>query len=130
MNLYTFSFIFYSMKKIAFVFSLLLVFVAFSNIAAAQTTSGTAMSPQIKPGRAMLNVPSLATEEQFLVLKSSVLDKIEGVSLSNWNPSSKQLILMYDLNKTGVDKVMAVLAQNGYSATIYVASDKPRTTEK
>lgn len=117
------------MKKTAFIFGLFLAFTAFSHATFAQTTAPT-QTAQVKPGRAMLSVPSLTTEEQFQVLQSSVLNKLDGIAMSNFNFNNKQLILMYDLNKIGVDKVIEVLAQNGYPATIYIASDKPRATTK
>ncbi len=118
------------MKKTAFIFGLFLAFTAFSHATFAQTSTTPTQTAQVKPGRAMLNVPSLTTEEQFQVLQSSVLNKLEGIAMSNFNFNNKQLILMYDLNKIGVDKVIEVLAQNGYPATIYMASDKPRATTK
>lgn len=76
----------------------------------------------------MLNVPTLTSEEQFMVLQSSVLNKVEGLAMSNWNSQNKQIILMYDLNKTNSDKIIEILGQNGYPATVYVASEKPKAT--
>lgn len=115
------------MKKFVSIFSLLLLFIGFSNAISAQNNNFSSSS-QVKPGRAMLNVPSLTTEEQFLTLQSSVLNKVEGLALSTWNPSSKQISLMYDLSKTNADKVIELLKQNGYTATLLVATENPHPT--
>lgn len=118
------------MKKTAVISALFFAFVAFSHTTFAQTVTTTTQTAQVKPGRAMLSVPSLTTEEQFQVLQSSVLNKLEGIAMSNFNFNNKELILMYDLNKIGVDRVIEVLGQNGYAATINIASDKPRVSSK
>lgn len=92
--------------------------VAFAFAANAQTNPGVATGSFARgnTARAIFTVNNFS-QARFDAIKPS-LEKIEGLSFSNTNPSYQEYVFVYDRTKTTAAKIQEVLKSLGQEVTL------------
>lgn len=106
----------------------LIALIGFSFAASAQTAA-PASQPRPQFARAIFDVPSMATEEQFLQIKPT-LETTEGIRFTNIDATRHQVVFSYDPSKISASQIGAIITQKGYTNTLNLTTETPRTAPK
>lgn len=114
------------MKK-GLLFILMVGGLYFASTAQNTASNGTQVVSRGNAARAIFTVANF-DQERFEVIKPA-LEKIEGVSFTNSSPAYRQMVFVYDYNRTSASKIEAVLLSLGQEASLTKTTEPAKSTK-